>query len=280
MKHPNRLLFSMVGILLMGLIAARAAFPFATQPKITWSPGSIYAGITSTTTVTQTFTFTSDQQLQNVVIEPVPQIAPFIQIQPNTISTVATGQPQSIRITFRASGNTVYGAYDGTIHLRLGNATLPQTLKTSVTYAVVPLPPDPGAAGKATLAGIDSDGDGIRDDVQRWIALTYATSTSIRSALAQYSRAVQRLLSGATGSTAMTAVLRGQYCSNRTQFLLHIPVTGGYLYKGALAQSLNTYPRARAFYTADASTSGTFFSTPPPGHELDACDIDPRLLAN
>ncbi|MDX8380534.1 MAG: hypothetical protein R8M14_00305 [Ghiorsea sp.] len=34
------------------------------------------------------------------------------------------------------------------------------------------LPPDPGAAGRGTLAGIDSDNDGVRDDVQRWIALT------------------------------------------------------------------------------------------------------------
>jgi hypothetical protein len=28
------------------------------------------------------------------------------------------------------------------------------------------LPPDPGAAGKRTVLGIDSDGDGVRDDIQ------------------------------------------------------------------------------------------------------------------
>ncbi|MDR0305197.1 MAG: hypothetical protein LBH98_10610 [Chitinispirillales bacterium] len=28
------------------------------------------------------------------------------------------------------------------------------------------LPPDPGAAGKKTVLGIDSDGDGVRDDIQ------------------------------------------------------------------------------------------------------------------
>lgn len=35
------------------------------------------------------------------------------------------------------------------------------------------LPPDPAEAGKATLLGVDSDGDGIRDDVNRYIAQTY-----------------------------------------------------------------------------------------------------------
>jgi chitodextrinase len=34
----------------------------------------------------------------------------------------------------------------------------------------ITLPPDPGAAGKKTLAGIDSDQDGVRDDIQRFLA--------------------------------------------------------------------------------------------------------------
>jgi hypothetical protein len=35
---------------------------------------------------------------------------------------------------------------------------------------IAKLPPDPGAAGKKTILGIDSDGDGVRDDIQ--IAVT------------------------------------------------------------------------------------------------------------
>ena len=38
------------------------------------------------------------------------------------------------------------------------------------------LPPDPGAAGKATIDGIDADKDGMRDDVQRWIAIEWGHS--------------------------------------------------------------------------------------------------------
>jgi hypothetical protein len=47
------------------------------------------------------------------------------------------------------------------------------------------LPPDPGEAGKATIEGIDSDQDGLRDDIQRYIALTYPDSEKTREALRQ-----------------------------------------------------------------------------------------------
>src|SRR5216683_231714 len=55
------------------------------------------------------------------------------------------------------------------------NGNLWQVVGTwSMTATIsITLPPDPGAAGKATLQGIDSDGDGVRDDIQRYIALTY-----------------------------------------------------------------------------------------------------------
>jgi len=38
------------------------------------------------------------------------------------------------------------------------------------------LPPDPGQAGKLTIDGIDVDKDGVRDDVQRWIAQNWGHS--------------------------------------------------------------------------------------------------------
>lgn len=57
------------------------------------------------------------------------------------------------------------------------------------------LPPDPGEAGKATRDGIDSDKDGMRDDVQRWIALEWSHSPLAVKALTiqaqQLLRAVQ-----------------------------------------------------------------------------------------
>ena len=45
------------------------------------------------------------------------------------------------------------------------------------------LPPDPGEAGKLTIDGIDSDKDGVRDDVQRWIAENWGHSPLAMKAL-------------------------------------------------------------------------------------------------
>lgn len=55
------------------------------------------------------------------------------------------------------------------------------------------LPPDPGKAGKLTIEGIDSDEDGVRDDVQRYIALNYENETT-QDILTRYAIAQQDFL--------------------------------------------------------------------------------------
>ncbi len=53
------------------------------------------------------------------------------------------------------------------------------------------LPPDPGRSGKETLAGVDSDGDGVRDDVQRFIVENYGYSERGVRALNNLARSYQ-----------------------------------------------------------------------------------------
>jgi hypothetical protein len=55
---------------------------------------------------------------------------------------------------------------------------------------------DPGEEGKKTIAGIDSDHDGVRDDVQRWINEEYpiSTSPSTHQALKQGARTMQAIV--------------------------------------------------------------------------------------
>lgn len=53
------------------------------------------------------------------------------------------------------------------------------------------LPPDPGPAGKLTIEGIDADQDGVRDDVQRYIAIKYGTSERAVKALTLIAKSAQ-----------------------------------------------------------------------------------------
>ncbi len=64
-------------------------------------------------------------------------------------------------------------------------------LKVTLNIEPAGLPTDPGEEGKLTIAGIDSDNDGLRDDVQRWIALNSSNSTVTTAVLSQFGKAEQ-----------------------------------------------------------------------------------------
>jgi hypothetical protein len=282
----KKTLFSLAGVFvaiaLLLFVGPTLLFPQSAQPKIVWSPSSVYAGITSTTTVIKSVTFTSDQALQNVVLEAVPQIAGFIQIQPNTLAQVPASQPQTIRLIFSAPAAALFGAYDGTIHLRIGRVTLPQTLKTSVTFAVVSLPPDPGVAGKVTLQGIDSDGDGIRDDVERYIGLTYPASARQRAVLAQATLSLESQVLGTASS--YQAVFDSLDCMDYTFARSAVDVSGGVAtenaYKSLRTVVLNTPDRTNAFFRAARQFGSGVVRMTPYSQESSKCTINPSGLPN
>ncbi|MFI5421009.1 MAG: hypothetical protein ACHQ1H_08585, partial [Nitrososphaerales archaeon] len=55
-------------------------------------------------------------------------------------------------------------------------------------------PLDPGEAGKKSLEGIDSDHDGLRDDIQRWIYARFPKDPKKRGALRQDATITQKML--------------------------------------------------------------------------------------
>lgn len=77
---------------------------------------------------------------------------------------------------------------------RLFNRFARYTFTAPIQVTVDPflLPPDPGEAGKQTLQGIDSDADGVRDDVQRWIGVSFHNSSSTLMGLMQLARAFEK----------------------------------------------------------------------------------------
>lgn len=71
----------------------------------------------------------------------------------------------------------------------VATSTPPPTPTASPTPDIFAgLPPDPGEAGKATLAGIDADSDDVRDDVQRFIKASYPNSLPQRRAATQVAK--------------------------------------------------------------------------------------------
>lgn len=102
----------------------------STRPSIVWTPSDLNTILTPGQTTTADVSFTSSLPLQNITIEAVPEIAGFFTITPSTIVAASAGQPQSIHIALSA-GKTL-GVFTGTIHIRNGKDTLPQTLKVTI----------------------------------------------------------------------------------------------------------------------------------------------------
>ena len=81
-----------------------------------------------------------------------------------------------------------------------GSSTFPFAIGTTSSNASlnvingIVVPPDPGEAADATLAGVDSDGNGIRDEIDRWIATKYGNKPGSLAAIRWSAKASQKQL--------------------------------------------------------------------------------------
>lgn len=144
----------------------------------------------------------------------------------------------------------------------------------AVTIDPFQLPPDPGEAGNQTLEGIDSDGDGVRDDVQRYIAVSY-TDADLRLAVRQLSRANQLIIAehDADADAIYELVLRRHAAQHCLYFRNEGDISKAAEQRIALrAVLLNTAERSRAFLTADAKLGGRVFSNSDPATWATDCE--------
>jgi hypothetical protein len=139
------------------------------------------------------------------------------------------------------------------------------------------LPPDPGEDGMATLEGIDSDQDGIRDDIQRYIALTYPDSQKTRAALRQFTLAFQKAV---LESPDEESALRNTEIEARaSECLWYIHSRSSIKMSDSLmAEYLNTMERSRAYLAYNSKLGGHTFG----GKDFDeyktSCTFDPDLM--
>lgn len=77
-----------------------------------------------------------------------------------------------------------------------GSAPMKTEPERIIVIDVYP-PADPGEAGKATLAGIDADNNGVRDDIQIYVGEKHPASRAARAALQQAAIVYQSALENA-----------------------------------------------------------------------------------
>jgi hypothetical protein len=143
------------------------------------------------------------------------------------------------------------------------------------------LPPDPGSAGDATIEGVDFNDNGIRDDIERWIALTYQGSEKTRQALIQNYYPLQNFMIHAREGDRdavyndMSSMQRAGEC------LDYIRPDDAYLLIEELqAQIVNTSDRVYAYQDSSRMLGGGSFPSAPLSEWKQSCTFDPDALAN
>jgi hypothetical protein len=142
------------------------------------------------------------------------------------------------------------------------------------------LPPDPGASGTLTLAGVDSDQDGVRDDLQRFIALTYPNSAKTRGALTDMAKALQAMILAANPTDSVNSTVQFAHAYECTGSISD-PFTAADLAANLGSQALNTLARSQAYLASDEEFSGQPYTLAPTAAAQKAlCSFNPDLLPN
>ena len=159
--------------------------------------------------------------------------------------------------------------------LALGLASCVQEGEEPKTVAPPPvvLPADPGNAGKTNVVGVDSDADGVRDDVQIHIHGAYTDPVS-RKAATQLAKAFQDLLVG--GSTASGALTATASLNAAIDCLYGLdPASFGERVEDVEGAVVNTGKRARAYARAGAFISGGSYAVSTVADNVGACEEAP-----
>jgi hypothetical protein len=227
-------------------------------------------------------TLTASTDLPEMTILVGPRLQPFVAVDRTKIGPLKRGQTATITVSVSAGIDQKETSVSGFLVLAISNPRLPwklplpNPLLVKVRVSCPCYPPDPGSAGKITLAGIDSDQDGVRDDVQRSIATTYPASERTRESIAQFAKSLQLEVTAVTpqqAETSFRATEKSVDCLSFVNGQSHSE-----LIRWTLAQTLNTDARTRAFMDYEALPKPTPGRIVPRSQRRAACDFPVESL--
>ena len=141
------------------------------------------------------------------------------------------------------------------------------------------LPPEPDLdQNNATLLGIDSNDNGIRDDVERSIIVKYVDKVKVEL-MFQYARVDQKILgSDLTKEKAMELEAEGGKAINCRMYLKHKDIKVKRAAKNSERLTYNTKERVKKYIEYNKLLSGGVFGGSKGDWQADACDFDVDLL--
>lgn len=148
------------------------------------------------------------------------------------------------------------------------------------------LPPDPGPEGLKTISGIDSDGDGVRDDLQRLIVLNWGHSERAVQALRLIAKDAQREIElGDSVTREQAYVIAKEMNKSAVCFLRSVDPAvqkgSGDALATIGAKAMNTEERFLRRHAFEYKSAHQVYQLPPDDTPLtELCGYEPANLPN
>lgn len=274
--QKKRMLFLITTIFVLFIANTAAA-----RPIILWDPARIQIEQMKGTQSIHNIILISKEDLQDIIVSVAPKLKPWVSISPSNIEFMKKNSSLELTLTFNAGPNAPVGKYKGAILIQQASGGKTQgditnffPIRLIITEKKdYDLPPDPGKPGKETLLGIDSDLDGVRDDIQRYIYLSYPENETVRMALTQIAIEYQSLFSHAGDPGA--AVNISNRMARHGECLFYVLGEEALDAHGALkAEILNTRERSIVYINYSDSLGGKITIGAPVKEWHKSCNFD------
>lgn len=248
------------------------------KPAFHWSPGKLSVEQMQATQTSHTFSVTPSRNMHGVIVRVVPELMPWVTVSPASLDDLQKDQPVEIKLNINLPPEAPEGTYEGTIQLRENivgqpqrNLAKPLPIKLVITEREDNgLPPDPGEEGRRTLLGVDSDDDGVRDDIQRYIHSAYIDDETVQMALTEVAKQYQALLAQADDpDAAFNHATRNARHGECLDFLKGEEAAD--ILAGLKAEILNTRERSLAYIAYNENLAGEMILGRPLTEWADSC---------
>jgi hypothetical protein len=259
--------------------------PSYAQPIAEWTPRKLTIEQTQGALSSYKISVKLTENTTSFVVDLGPNLSKWITASPASFEQVSAGEIINITLILNLPPDASVKNRNGTIKLRsrirengqnVIAKPLPVLLKINKQKnAYKPNPP--GQAGKETLLGVDKDNNGVRDDIQIYIAETYPDEVAVRLALTEMAKQYQIIL--------MQTDMPDTALNNAVKTMRHGECLD-YI-KGSIAADMLSELRARMFNTNDRSIEyikysdslgGEFISFRPVKYWKNSCAFDLDLL--
>lgn len=161
---------------------------------------------------------------------------------------------------------TIEAKYD-----RKTSEALAVTVYKEINGYKLPPEPDP-VVNDATLLGIDSNSNGVRDDVERKIIIKYVKPIEIELMMS-YAKTHQEMLNDPIGS-AVESQKKMQKVRNCKMYLKHQNIRVSNIAKFTENNTYNTKQRVRAYLNFNQALSGGVYGSSSSDYNAEACDFN------